>query len=82
MACFTVSAVEDTGATSILIGLTRMESARDAISFGIVAEKNKVCFLTGSLVSTFFTSFINHIFNILSASSRINISTLLRSINH
>lgn len=76
-----VFAVDETGATSIFMEFTRIEFASPRISFGIVAEKNKVCFLTGSFVSTFFTSFINHISSILSASSRINISTCLRFTN-
>jgi hypothetical protein len=80
--CLTVSAVEETGVISILIGLFKILSANPDIIFGIVAEKNRVCLLLGSFVSTFLTSLINHISNILSASSNVNISTFLKSTNH
>jgi hypothetical protein len=80
--CLTVSAVEDTGVISILIGLFKIESAKLAISFGIVAEKNKVCLLLGNFFNTFFTSLINHILSILSASSNVKISTFFKSTYH
>jgi hypothetical protein len=80
--CLTVSAVDETGVTSIFIGLINIESANHDISFGIVAEKKSVCLLIGSFVTTFLTSFINHISSILSASSNVKISTFLKSINH
>ena len=81
-AWLTVSAVEETGVTSILIGWVRISSARWEISFGIVAEKKSVCLFFGNSANIFLTSWINHISSIRSASSRVNISTWERSINH
>jgi len=80
--CLTLSAVEETGVTSILIGLFNIESANPEISFGIVAEKKRVCLFVGSFISTFLTSFINHISSILSASSNVKISTFFKSTYH
>jgi hypothetical protein len=43
-----VSAVDETGVTSILIGLFSIESANHDITFGIVAEKKRVCLFVGN----------------------------------
>lgn len=40
-----VCAVEETGVTSTLTGRVRMLLASEAISPGMVAEKNRVCLL-------------------------------------
>ncbi len=43
-----ISTVDETGVTSTLAGLWRSLSVSAWISAGMVAEKSKVCFLTGS----------------------------------
>ena len=74
-----ISTVDETGVTSTLAGLWRSLSVSAWISAGMVAEKSKVCFLTGSNEIIFLTSWINPISSIRSASSRTKISTWAKS---
>ncbi|MNU09558.1 hypothetical protein D3C72_2561980 [compost metagenome] len=51
-----LSTVVEAGVTSIFIGFFNKELTRDMISGGIVAEKNNVCRLAGSLAIIRFIS--------------------------
>ena len=68
-----VFAVEETGVTSTFAGFVKMEFAKLWISFGMVAEKNKVWRCTGNFAITFFTSFTKPMSSIRSASSNTKI---------
>ena len=72
--------VDDSGVISTFTGFAKILLANFTISGGIVAEKNKDCLLAGNLAIILFTSFINPISSILSASSRTNIFKLCNKI--
>ncbi|MNI48689.1 hypothetical protein D3C87_2203440 [compost metagenome] len=56
MDCSILSTVEETGVISIFTGFTSSVLIKLEISVGIVAEKNRVCFLAGILAIIRFTS--------------------------
>ena len=74
-----ISTGEETGAAAAFTGSWRRVSTRSRISGGRVAEKNMVCFFSGSRRMTLRTSWIKPISSIRSASSSTKISTLDRS---
>ena len=45
-----VLAVDETGVTSTRAGFVKIELASEEISFGMVAEKKRVCLFTGSII--------------------------------
>ena len=77
-----MSAVEEIGVTSTFWGFVKSVFESLIISFGIVAEKNIDCLFLGSFAIIFFTSWINHISSILSASSSVKIAKLSSLIIH
>ncbi|OIQ66117.1 hypothetical protein GALL_523180 [mine drainage metagenome] len=69
------STVEATGVTATRAGSRSIASASSAISLGIVAEKNSVCRLIGSLATILRMSLMKPMSNMRSASSRTRNST-------
>ena len=73
--CSTRSTVVATGATATFAGSRRKSSARDAMVFGMVAEKNRLWRSFGSSVTMRFRAWMKPRSSIWSASSRTRIST-------
>ena len=67
------STVVAAGVISIFSGFFRIFAASLAMSGGIVAEKNSVCFFSGVRAIIFLTSWINPISSMRSASSSTRI---------
>src|SRR6202022_3961651 len=69
------STVEATGVTATRAGPRSIASASSAMSFGIVAEKNSVCRLTGNFETIFRMSLMKPMSSMRSASSSTRNST-------
>ena len=73
--CWMASTGEDTGSTATRTGSWSREFTSSAISGGMVAENSMVCFLRGSHLRIFFTSWMKPMSSIRSASSSTKISS-------
>ena len=76
--CSILSTVISFGLKSTIWASLRNEFAKFAIEVGIVALKSKFCLFLGSIFNIFLISLMNPMSSILSASSNIKNSTLLR----